>query len=81
MHNYHRSSTRTDELAHQSSVGAALDLKVAEERVGAEEGERFVNDVRLRGVLCNRTLRRDTGSDTQAAHQAEAQDRECPEWT
>lgn len=36
----------------EDSVGRALDLKVAEERVGSEEGERLVDDVGLGRVGC-----------------------------
>lgn len=34
----------------QRAVGGALDLKVAKERVGAEERQGFIDDVGLRGV-------------------------------
>jgi len=36
----------------EDAVGLALDLEVAEERVGAEEGEALVDDVRLGRVGC-----------------------------
>lgn len=34
----------------QQSVGGTFDLKVAKERVGAEEIDRFVDNVGLRGI-------------------------------